>query len=720
MIDKEQIRQRIEKLRDEIDRHRHAYYVLDAPEISDEAYDSLFGELEILEAEYPEYASETSPTRRVGAQPLEKFSKVRHEVAQWSFDDVFDFDGLKKWEERNAKILGKEQSTGAGSGLYPDPHVSRDRGAKCNYAPATDGKDVIKYDCELKIDGLKIILTYEKGVLVQGATRGDGMVGEDVTQNLKTIQSVPLKLSQPIDIIVGGEAWLPKKELERLNADREKKGESLFANTRNAAAGSIRQLDSRVTASRRLDSFIYDIEKLEGMEHPATQVEELELLKQLGFKVNSEYRVCRDLNESQVFYDEWTKKRHTTDYELDGVVVKINSRSIQNSLGYTGKAPRWGIAYKFPAQQVTTVVEDIQVQVGRTGALTPVAHLRPVRVAGSTVSRATLHNEDEIRRLDIRIGDTVVIRKAGDVIPEVVEVLKNLRTGGEREFSMPETCPICHSSVRREVIGGKDQSSAAHYCTNPNCFAAERERLIHFVSRKGFDIAGMGEKIVEQLISEGLISDFSDIFELTKGDLEPLERFAEKSAEKLTQAIERSKAVPFEKFLFALGIRHVGEETAILVTRELKLVTGEKEVENLQDVIEVFPEIGIEGWLAMKGVGEKGAQSMVDWFRNEHNIEMLRKMSDLGVKLIFPDESPATSHSLQGKTFVLTGELERFTRDEAKAMIRKNGGEVSSSVSKKTDYVVAGANAGSKYDKAKALGVKIIGEDEFLRIMNEG
>jgi DNA ligase (NAD+) len=708
---KQQAQERIDKLRAEIDRHRRLYHVLDAPEISDTAYDSLFEELVKLEEAFPEFVSPTSPTQRVGAEPLEKFVKVRHEVPQWSFDDVFDFDGLKKWEERLKRMAEKNGAKG----------------------------EPLEYDCELKIDGLKVILTYEKGALKQAATRGDGSVGEDVTQNIRTIQSIPLKLEHDVDAIVVGEVWLSKKELERINREREQKGEPLFANTRNAAAGSIRQLDPKVTAGRRLSSFIYDIERIdgafvtpvsthasdagkdggveaEGQELPKTQTEELGLLKELGFKVEKHGRLCKTIGEVQAFYEEWTQRRNDLDYELDGIVIKVDSQKLQNLLGYTGKAPRWGIAYKFPAQQVTTVVEDIQVQVGRTGALTPVAHLRPVLVAGSTVSRATLHNEDEIRRLDIRIGDTVVIQKAGDVIPEVVEVMKGLRTGSERAFSMPETCPICGSPVKREAIGAKNAHSAAHYCTNPNCFAAEREKIIHFVSRKGFDIVGMGDKIVEQLINEGLVSNFADIFELEKGDLEPLERFAEKSSEKLAQSIERSKEVPFEKFLFALGVRHVGEETAVLIVKNLGPVFGERKPDDLDGVIRTFPDASVESWLAIKGIGEKSAGSLADWFRDEHNLEVLKRMRDLGVKLVFPAEASPSGRPFEGKTFVLTGELERFTRDEAKAMIREKGGNVSSSVSKKTDYVVAGANAGSKYSKATELGVRILTEDEFISL----
>lgn len=682
----DEIQERIEKLRKEIERHRYAYHSNDAPTISDEAYDSLFEELEKLEDAYPKYVSPTSPTQRVGTMPLEKFTKVRHEVAQWSYGDVFDFGGLQKWEEKIMKMREK-------AGL---------------------SDEVLEYDCELKIDGLKIILTYANGVLVSGATRGDGTIGENVTHNIKTIESVPLKLTQPIDMIVGGEAWLSKRELKRINKERQKRNESLFANTRNAAAGSIRQLDSRVMAKRRLSSFIYDIEKITGLALPHKQTEELELLQKLGFTINTEYRLCKNLAEVQTFYEEWTKKRYDTDYELDGIVVKINSQRLQVALGYTGKAPRWGIAYKFPAQQVTTVVEDIAVQVGRTGALTPVAHLRPVRVAGSTVSRATLHNEDEIRRLDIRVGDTVIIQKAGDVIPEVVEVMKSFRTGSEQEFFMPSQCPVCLSLVRRESIGEKQSESAAHYCSNPACFAAEKERLRHFVSRKGFDIPGLGEKIIEQLIAEGLIANFADIFELTQGDLEPLERFAEKSADNLVQSIERSKEIPLEKLLFALGIRHIGEETAVLFADHFPQVCYDfPSMGTLEEIMKAIIEVPQERWLVVKGIGEKASNSLKEWFDNEEHRIIIRRMQALGVTLRPREQLDSQKDILLGKTFVLTGELQTFTRDEAKAMIRKYGGEISSSVSGKTSYVVVGENPGSKLSKARELGVKVLTEAEL-------
>ena len=464
-----------------------------------------------------------------------------------------------------------------------------------------------------------------------------------------------------------------------------------------------------------------------GVELPQTQIEELDLLQKLGFKVNQEKKLCKNIEEIQKFYESWIEKKEKQDYEIDGIVIKINSRSLQDALGYTGKAPRWGIAYKFPAQRVTTIVEDIKVQVGRTGALTPVAHLRPVLVAGSTVSRATLHNEDEINRLDVRIGDTVVIRKAGVVIPEVIESLKTLRTGKEKKFRMPESCPICGSAVRRAEIsvGRRGEESAAHYCTNPKCFAVECGNISHFVSRKGCDIVGLGETIVEQLMNEGLVSNVADIFELTLGDLKPLERFAEKSAQNLIESIEKSKKITLEKFLYSLGIRYVGEETALLIadaiSKEFSIFNFQfsKNKNNLQDLITIFPRITLEQWLSIKGIGGKSAESLVGWFGNRENIALLEKMESLGVETEFAEKIQQKNTKLSGKTFVLTGELSGFTRDEAKDIIRKAGGDVSSSVSRKTDYVVAGENPGSKYQKAKELGVNVIEEEEFIKLIQQ-
>jgi DNA ligase (NAD+) len=538
---KEEVKKRIEKLRKEIDRHRYLYHVLDSPQITDEVYDSLMHELRGLEKERPEFKSPDSPSQRIGGEVLEKFEKVRHQHKQWSLDDAFSFEEMRAWEEKILRMIEKE-----------------------------DIKERPEYCCEIKIDGLKIVLTYKDGLFVRGATRGDGVIGEDVTEQIKTIQSVPLRLNKNIDLTVVGEGWMRKKDLEKINEERQKRGEPEFANSRNAAAGSIRQLDPKITASRKLDSYIYDIDDIEG-NFPQKQVEELELLEKLGFKVNKNYKLCHSLKEVDDLFGVWEPKRNRQEYGIDGLVVKINQKNLQDVLGYTGKSPRWAIAYKFVPERVTTVVEDIKVQVGRTGALTPVAHLKPVAVAGSTVSRATLHNEDEVRRLDVRIGDTVVIHKAGDVIPEIIEVLKNLRTGKEKNFHMPPRCPICGGSVRRQTMrtGKEGEESAAHYCLNKKCFAVEREKIIHFVSKKGFDIEGLGDKIVEQLMNEGLISTPADIFELTRGDLEPLERFAEKSAENLVGAIEKSKRIDLAKFLFALGIRHVGEETAVLLAQEM-------------------------------------------------------------------------------------------------------------------------------------------------------
>ena len=771
-MDKQSAKNRIEKLAAEINRLRYAYHVLDAPEVTDEVYSSLMDELRHLEEQFPELLAPDSPTQRIGGQPLEKFNKVTHAVRQWSFSDIFGLDGLIAWDSKVKRLIEKIDVTELDLNLK-----SQISNNKQNSIPNT--RDKIKnstpeYVCEIKIDGLKIILTYVDGLFVSGATRGDGLVGEDVTENLKTIQSLPLKLNYPVSGVFVGECFLGKAELARINKDRKKRSEAPFANSRNAAAGSIRQLDPKIAASRKLDGFIYDIDQLEisnskspvstqadaspasselqrgessrgrqilnkedELKYPETQMEELEMLKKLGFKVNPEARLCKSIEEVEAFYQSWIDKKDKQDYGIDGVVLKINAIAVQKALGYTGKSPRWGVAYKFPAEKVTTVVEDISVQVGRTGALTPLAHLRPVSVAGSTVSRATLHNEDEIKRLDIRLGDTVVIHKAGDIIPEIVEVLVGLRTGAEKKFHMPKVCPICGGEVRREIIAknkkgtaGADQESAATYCVNPNCFAVEKEKLSHFVSKKGFNIDGMGERIVEHLLSENLISNMAEIFELKAGDLEPLERFAEKSVFNLLDAIEKSKAITVEKFLFALGIRHVGEETAVLIARAIctefpisnfqfpnKSQNSKLKIKNLGDVIEYFPEITVADWLQIKGIGEKSAQSLVSWFAVEENVEQLRKMELSGVKVVFPQHAENKELKLVNMTFVLTGELPGFTRDEAKDIIRKQGGQVSSSVSKKTSYVLAGENPGSKYDKAVALGVAIIDAEQFREML---
>ncbi|HEX7586589.1 MAG TPA: NAD-dependent DNA ligase LigA [Patescibacteria group bacterium] len=711
-MDKNKAKNRVRKLSAEINRLRYEYHVLDKPDVTDEIYDSLMTELRELEEQFPDLKLPDSPTQRIGGKPLDKFQKVQHKTRQWSFDDVFSFEELKKWEEKALRLISK----------------SKIQNPKINYV------------AEIKIDGLKIILNYDRGIFVRGATRGDGVIGEDVTENLKTIRSIPLKINEKISGVFVGECWLRKSELERINAERKKNGEALFANSRNAAAGSIRQLDPKIAAARKLDSYIYDIDQLNftqssapdprlgfsrdsspgmaGSKFPDTQMEELELLKGLGFNVNKETKLCKNIEEIEKFYQEWIHKKDSQDYGIDGVVIKINSRALQEALGYTGKSPRWGVAYKFPAEKVTTVVEDIKVQIGRTGALTPLAHLRPVRVAGSTVSRATLHNEDEIKRLDIKIGDTVVIRKAGDVIPEIVEVIQGLRTGKEKKFHMPKKCPICGGTVARK------EGEAATYCTNPKCFAVQKENVIHFVSKKGFNIEGMGEGIVEHLMSEGLISNVAEIFELVAGDLEPLERFAEKSAQKLVEAIEKSREISLEKFIFAMGIRQVGEETAVLITRSLDRIISQvksqkSKVKSLEGIIFIFPKITVEDWMSIKGIGDKSAESLVNWFADKENIKILEKMEKLGVKIITDNQQSIISNKLKGLTFVLTGELKSFTRDEAKDIIRQEGGDISSSVSKKTDYVLAGENPGSKHKKALGLGVKIMSEKEFIKLLGK-
>ena len=701
-MSKKEARERIERLRAEINRHRELYHTLDAPKISDEAYDSLFFELEKLEKDFPQLVSPESPTQRVGGEPLKEFKKVTHTHRQWSFDDVFDLEELKDWEEKIRRFLEKRVQEGEIS-------------AK---------EAVLDYCCELKIDGLKMILAYKDGKLVQGATRGDGAVGEDVTHNVRTIRSVPLSLKENIGGIFVGECWLGKKELVRINEERAREGLALFANTRNAAAGSMRQLDPKIASSRRLDSFIYDIEEIAGEENEGTkkelktQLAELALLEKLGFKVNPHRSYCKDIGAVQEFYQEWTAKRNQEDYELDGIVIKINSRAVQRVLGYTGKAPRWGVAYKFPAEQVTTTVEEVSIQVGRTGALTPVAHLRPVRVAGTTVSRATLHNFDEITKLDVRIGDTVIIRKAGDIIPEVVEVVKSLRTGAEKKIEEPKNCPICGAAVvRKEITGAKKEQSAALYCSNNKCFAVQQEGLAHFVGRKGMDIVGLGEKIVEQLVNEGLVADPADIFELTEGDLKPLERFAEKSAQNLIEAIAKSKSVKVDKFIYALGIRYVGEETARLLAENLAQLGIKGPKKGPGALGQSLGKLDAESWAGIKGIGIKSAESLAEWFRDLGNLDMLERMEKAGVSVVLPASKSPQKGAFKGLVFVLTGELESFTRDEAKAIIRENGGEVSSAVSRKTSYVLVGQNPGSKLEKAKQLGVKIITEDEFGKLL---
>jgi len=670
-MDKQEAKKRIDKLVEQVDDLRYRYHVLDDPTVSDSIYDSLQQELKKLEEQFPDLKRSDSPLQRIGGKPLEKFVKVKHEVRQWSFNDAFSKEEITDWQERILKLLEKEEQ-----------------------------KSKLEYVCELKIDGLHIVFTYEKGLLKLAATRGDGIIGEDVTQNIKTINSVPLRLKRPVDVIVEGEVWLSEKQLQEINKQRKISGQPEFANPRNAAAGTIRQLDPKVVAERKLDCFVYDWsggkEKL-----PETQFDELGQLKELGFKVNSHYRICKNIDEIMEFWKKWQKERGKEPYWIDGIVVKVNQRSLQNALGYVGKAPRWAIAFKFPAEEVTTVIEDIKVQVGRLGTLTPVAELRPVKLAGTTVKRATLHNEDQIRRLGVKIGDTVVIRKAGEIIPEVVSVLPKLRTGKEKEFKMPTKCPVCGSAVsKKEIIEKGLGKSVALFCTNKFCFAQKQRQMIHFVSKKAFNIDGLGQKIVIQLMEEGLLKTPADIFKLEKDDLLPLERFAEKSAANLIEAIKQAKDLTLPRFIFALGIAHVGEETAIALADYFG------SLEKLKDVDESMLE-------KIADIGPVVSQSIIKWFNEKKNLKLLEELENNGVKISW-QKPKIVKGQLAGKKIVVTGTLESLSREEAKEKIRAAGGDWVTSVSKNTDYVVVGQNPGSKAGKARELGVKIIDEKEFL------
>src|SRR3989338_7491716 len=657
------IAERAKKLRDTIKRHQELYHTYDKPEISDEVYDALIRELEQLEFQHPSLITPDSPTRRVGGKVLEKFEKAVHAVPQWSFNDAFDEDDIRAFDERIKRSLK----------IFPE------------------------YLAELKIDGLKVVLTYENGTLMTAATRGDGRIGEDVTNNVCTIKSIPLKLKQPVSMIVEGEIWMAKSTFEKLNREREKSGEELFANPRNIAAGSIRQLDPTVTSARKLDSFIYDIASMD--QSPSTQEEELKLLRQLGFKVSLHFKKFEDIDGVIKYWKSWEKKKEKEDYLLDGIVVKVNERKFQDILGYTSKSPRFGIACKFRAEQVTTVIEDITLQIGRTGVLTPVGILRPVSVAGSTVSRVTLHNEDEIMRKDIRIGDTVVIQKAGDVIPEVVRVIEEMRTGREKVFKFPTHFPLCGGNGQIERIPGQ----AAYRCVVKNSFEQQRRKLEYFVSRRVFDIDGLGPKIINQLMEAGIVSNFDDIFTIKKGDLKTLERFGEKSIENLLKAIEKARQISLARFIASLSIQQVGEETA----RDLAGYFGTPER---------FAKTTLPELTEIDGVGLIVARSIVDWFADKENRKLFARL--LKHVRIQPVQSRALHKKggvLVGKSFVLTGTLEGMSREDAKERIRSLGGEVRESVSKNTSYVVVGANPGEKFEKANNLGVKTLIEAEFWK-----
>ena len=665
-MNKEKALRRIEELRAVLEGHRILYHVHDAPKISDEAYDSLMRELSSLEKSYPEFDTPLSPTHRVGGDPLPKFVKVAHEIKQWSFDNAFSYEELLAWEERNTTLLKKAEV-----------------------------KQLPTYVAEMKIDGLKVILTYVDGVFIRAATRGNGEVGEDITENIKTVKSIPLVLPEKVSFTVIGEAWMKKKDLVKINIAREKEDLPLYANTRNLAAGTLRQLDPKIVATRNIQIYAYDIE---GGNY-RTQEEELITLDRFGFLVNKDRKVCSSLKEVQTFYDMWIHKRETEDYGIDGLVVKVNERALWDTLGYTAKSPRAGIAYKFPAQEVSTKLLSITCQVGRTGAVTPVAELEPVSLAGSTVARATLHNADEIERLDVRIGDTVLLRKAGDVIPEIFDVVTELRPQNTKVFTMPKSCPECGSALSRVSIG--KELSAAFYCLNKECPAQHLEGLIHFASKKGMGIEGLGEKIIETFHDIGLITDAASIYELKKEDIDGLEGFGEKSADNIIASIQGSRTVSLHRLLYSLGIRHVGEQTAKDIAKhfnsleELRI----KEVEELSHV---------------EGVGEKVADALVSYFKDQANQKLISRLLP---HLTVVSEKSVVDGKLFNKTFVITGTLPSLSRDEAKELIEKNGGKVSASVSSKTSYLLAGENGGSKRVDAEKLGTPVIEEQDLLNMI---
>ncbi len=671
-ITKKEARERIEKLRKVIDEKRYEYHTLDTPSVTDAQYDSLMRELVALEQKFPELMTISSPSQKIGGEPAKSFKSFPHESPMLSLNDAFDEQEIRDWLSRMSRLVKPSELNKSG------------------------------YYCEIKMDGLAIALIYENGEFVQALTRGDGKVGEDVTNNIRTIKSIPLKLREKSKIYhlierktieIRGEIYMPTSSFEVLNRERKNKGETLFANPRNAAAGSIRQLDPKISASRNLSFMGYSFIGIENKTHE----EEHEAIKDLGLPTNQYNRFEPSIERIISLWHDWKKLRQKLPYQIDGMVVNVNNEALFNKLGVVGKAPRGAVALKWPAEEVTTKIEDIRVRVGRTGVLTPTAEFNSVVVAGSTVSRATLHNMDEIKKKDIRIGDTVVIRKAGDVIPEVVKSIKELRNGKEKKFVMPKVCPDCSGKVVRK------EGEVAFRCLSKNCFAVRLRQFEHFVSKKAFDMDGLGPKIIEKLASEGLIKDASDIFTLKIGDLEPLERFAEKSAQNAIDSVEKSKEISLAQFIYALGIRNVGEETAIDLAEKYRS-------------IERLMKADLEDINAIYDIGPVVAKSIFDYFQNKKNIEFVERLVKNGVKITAP-EKIHHKETIAGKTFVFTGGMESMTRDEAKSQVRKYGGDSSESISKKVDYVVAGEEAGSKLDRAQKLGVKIIDEKKFLELI---
>lgn len=659
-----EIEQRIAELNKLLHEYGHAYYVLDKPVVEDSVYDQLLHELIALEEANPEFIYPDSPTQRVGGTVLEGFKKVTHETAMLSLSNAFDEAGLRDFDRRIEQAIGQ------------------------NYS----------YVCELKIDGLAISLRYENGVFVQGATRGDGSVGEDITANLKTIRAIPLRLKEPLTVEVRGEAYMPKKSFEKLNERRAENDEELFANPRNAAAGSLRQLDPKIAASRNLSTFIYAI----GGDGESYGIdghwEMLDYLEQLGFPSNKERQHCETIDDVLAFITKWTEARPNLPYEIDGIVIKVNRYAHQDELGYTAKSPRWAIAYKFPAEEVVTKLLDIELTVGRTGVITPTAILTPVLVAGTTVGRASLHNEDLIREKDIRIGDTVIVRKAGDIIPQIVGVIVEQRPEDAVPYEMPTHCPACNEEVVRI------DTDVALRCVNPLCLAQIAEGVKHFVSRNAMNIDGLGEKVVEQLLREGYIKDVAGLYELTVEQLIHLERMGQKSATNLVEAILQSKDNSLERLLFGLGIRHVGEKAAKILAEAFE--TMDALIAATEDELKDINEIG-----------DKMAESIVAYFANEQIQQLIERLKGYGINMTYKGKKVVVevgTNPFAGKTIVLTGKLQQLTRNEAKAKIEQLGGTVAGSVSKKTDLVIVGEDAGSKLEKAQSLGIEIWDEVRLI------
>lgn len=667
-MNREEAKKRIEELTDLLTKYDKAYFVDDNPLVPDAVYDQLFHELLDLETKYPDLALEHSPTKRVGSEPIEAFEKVEHEVAMLSLDNAFHEDELKDFHRRVTQAIGSD----------------------------------VEYVCELKIDGLAVSLTYEDGKFVRGATRGDGAIGEDITTNLKTIRSIPLTISDTNKLEVRGEAFMPNKSFEQLNEARAANDEQLFANPRNAAAGSLRQLDPRIAAERHLDMFAYGYGTWE-IPNINTHSGRLEKLRELGFKVNNNWERCKSINEVLEYVQKWTEKRNDLPYDIDGIVIKVNDLNQQEQLGFRARTPRWAVAYKFPAVEAVTTIHDIELSVGRTGVVTPTAILEPVFIDGSTVSRATLHNEDQIRALDIRLGDRVIIKKAGDIIPKVVRVLFEERKEELEPYYMPKNCPACDS----ELVHLDDE--VALRCVNPSCPAQLKEGLIHFVSRDAMNIDGLGEKIIEQLFDAQLITSIADLYRLKKEDLLPLERMGEKSVSNLLTAIEQSKHNSLEKLIFGLGIRHIGAKAASILAENFK-------------TIDALKEATYEQLVAIDEIGEKMADSVVQFFNEEKVNHLIEQLKQLGVNMTYIEEasdeqSEQAKEVFANKTVVLTGKLEHFTRNEAKAIIEANGGKVTGSVSKNTDLLIAGEKAGSKLTQAEKLNVPVWDEEKFIEVV---